>query len=189
MLQGSRKFPARLNGSWKDRVMILRALTETDRAEAIQAHRELSLDNFDFLLDSLGTYDENEDWSAYLGRLESLRRGENVPEGWVPATFLVAEVDGRIVGRVSIRHELNDYLERRAGHIGYGIRPEFRGMGYATEILRMSLDLARKLGVEKALVTCNDANVASAKVIEKCGGVLENIIETDDGERVRRYWL
>lgn len=169
--------------------MILRALTEEDRDEAIQAHRELALDNFDFLLDSLGKFNENEDWSAYVARLESVRRGEDIPEGWVPSTFLVAEVDSRIIGRVSIRHELNDYLMKRAGHIGYGIRPGFRGRGYATKILADSLEIARKLGVKKILVTCNDDNIASSKVIEKCGGILENIIETDDGERVRRYWI
>lgn len=169
--------------------MILRLLTEEDRLEAIAAHRELALDNFDFLLDSLGKYDENGDWLAYLERLDSVRRGENVPDGWVPSTFLVAEIDGRIIGRVSIRHELNDYLERRAGHIGYGIRPEFRGRGYATEILVRALEIVRGLGVQRVLVTCNDSNTASSKVIEKCGGVLENIIDTDDGERVRRYWI
>ena len=169
--------------------MILRLLTLADQDEAVQVHRELALDDFDFLLDALGKYDENTDWAEYLARVESIRLGEDVPEGWVPATFLVAEVDGRIVGRSSIRHRLNDYLEKRAGHIGYGIRPEFRGRGYATEILRMSLDIARELGIEKLLVTCNDTNVASAKVIEKCGGILEDIIELDDGERVRRYWI
>ncbi len=116
--------------------MILRELTTEDRSEAIAAHRELALDHFDFLLDSLGKYDENEDWSAFMERLDSLKRGENVPEGWVPSTFLVAEVGGQIIGRVSIRHELNAYLEWRAGHIGFGIRPEFRGRGYATQILQ-----------------------------------------------------
>lgn len=169
--------------------MILRPLTTRDRDEAVQAHRELALDDFDFLLDSFGKYEENGDWSAYLGRLESSRCGEDVPVGRVPSTFLVAEVDGRIVGRVSIRHELNAYLAERGGHIGYGIRPEFRGRGYATQILLGALQIVRELGVRKVLVTCNDSNVASGHVIEKCGGVLENIIDAEDGERVRRYWF
>lgn len=169
--------------------MILRPLTTEDRTEAVQAHRELALDDFDFLLDSLGKYDESEDWTAYLDRLDSLRRGENIPDGWVSSTFLVAEVEGHIVGRVSIRHELNAYLEERGGHIGYGIRPEFRGRGYATEILLGALRIVRDLGVHQVLVTCNDSNTASSIVIEKCGGVLENIIDGDDGERVRRYWF
>ena len=169
--------------------MILRPLTLEDRSEAVQAHRELALDDFDFLLDSLGKYEENGDWAAYLDRLDSLRRGENVPDGWVASTFLIAEVDSRIIGRVSIRHELNAYLAERAGHIGYGVRPEFRGRGYATEILQQALRIVRNLGVQRVLVTCNESNEVSSKIIEKCGGVLENIIDADDGERVRRYWF
>jgi len=169
--------------------MILRPLTEADKLEAIAAHRELALDNFDFLLDSFGKYEVDGDWSAYLDRLDSSRRGEDVPVGRVPSTFLVAEVDGRIIGRVSIRHELNAYLEERGGHIGYGIRPEFRGRGYATNILVEALQIVRGFGVQRVLVTCGENNAASRKVIEKCGGVLENIIDTEDGERVRRYWL
>jgi predicted acetyltransferase len=160
-----------------------------DRSEAIAAHRELALDDFEFLLDSFGKYEIDGDWSAYLDRLDSSRCGEDVPVGRVPSTFLVAEVDGRIIGRVSIRHELNAYLEERGGHIGYGIRPEFRGRGYATNILVKALKIVRGFGVQRVLVTCSDNNEASRKVIEKCGGVLENIIDTEDGERVRRYWL
>lgn len=169
--------------------MILRSLTEEDKLEALQAHKELALDDFDFLLGYFGTYDENEDWPTYLEHLDSMQRGENIPDAWVPATFLVAEVDGHMVGRVSIRHKLNDYLELRGGHIGYGIRPGYRRRGYATEILQRALQIVRDLGVRRVLVTCDDSNVASAKVIEKCGGVLENIIDIEDGQRLRRYWI
>jgi predicted acetyltransferase len=66
-----------------------------------------------------------------------------MPADRVPATFLVADVDGAIVGRVSIRHELNDHLTHFGGHIGYGVRPAHRRRGYATEILRQSLVIAR----------------------------------------------
>jgi predicted acetyltransferase len=60
----------------------------------------------------------------------------------VPATFLVAEVDRALVGRVSIRHELNAFLADVGGHIGYGVRPRYRGRGFATEILRQALVIA-----------------------------------------------
>ena len=168
--------------------MILRPLNLDDKAEAIQAHHEMAPDGFDFLLDSTGSYDETGPWEAYLGRLASLQSGVNVPASWVPSTFLVAEVDGQIVGRVSIRHRLNEYLETRGGHIGYGVRPAFRGRGHATEILDRALKIVRELGVNRVLVTCDDANVASSKVIERAGGVLENIFQADD-EKIRRYWI
>ncbi|MBC7463452.1 MAG: GNAT family N-acetyltransferase [Actinobacteria bacterium] len=166
--------------------MILRPLNIDDKDEALQAHAELALDDFSFLL---GAFDENEPWKNYLERVSATSRGEDLSNGYVPATFLVADVEGQIVGRSSIRHELNDYLRERGGHIGYGVRPNFRKFGYATEILRQSLIIARGLGIESALVTCDDDNIGSSKVIEKCGGVFENIVELEDDVMLRRYWI
>jgi predicted acetyltransferase len=108
---------------------------------------------------------------------------------WDQLTILSKMLIGQIVGRVSIRHELNAFLTERGGHIGYGVRPEFRGRGYATAILLEALGIIHNLGVQRVLVTCDDANIASSRVIEKCGGVLENIIEIDGGEPLRRYWI
>jgi predicted acetyltransferase len=171
---------------WQHYEMILRPLTLEDEAQALQAHAELALDNFGFLL---GGYQVGEAWAPYISRVEAATRGEGLPEGFVPATFLVAEIEGKIVGRTSIRHELNDYLLERGGHIGYGVRPEFRKQGIATQILVQSLELARDLGIARALITCDDDNIGSSKVIEKCGGVLENVIELEDGVKLRRYWV
>ena len=64
-----------------------------------------------------------EPWATYVRRLDEMRRGSNLPPDRVPATFLVAEVNGMLVGRVSIRHELNDFLADFGGHIGYGVGP------------------------------------------------------------------
>jgi len=104
-----------------------------------------------------------------------------VPPGRVPATFLLAEVDGAIVGRVSIRHELNDYLERFGGHIGYAVRPAHRRRGYGRAILRQSLDVARSVGLSRVLLTCDDTNAASVRIIESCGGLLEDVVAADEG--------
>ena len=118
------------------------------------------------------------------------RRGKGLPDGVVPATLLVAEAEGTIVGRSSIRHALNASLERRGGHIGFAVRPAFRRRGYATAILEQSLVVVRALGVTDVLVTCDDDNVGSASVIERCGGVLDSIIDPDNGgNALRRYWI
>ena len=119
-------------------------------------------------------------WSDYLSALEADRGGEGPPD-WVAATFLVAEVEGTIVGRSSIRHSLNAFLDREGGHIGFGVRPAFRRHGHATAILEQSLVVARALGITDVLVTCDDDNVGSASVIERCGGVLDSIIEPESG--------
>ena len=166
--------------------MILRSLGINDKEEAMRAHQELALDDFDFLLNS---FDEHESWGDYIERVSSASRDQDLPVGKVPSTFLVAENDGQIVGRVSIRHELNEYLQQRGGHIGFGIRPEFRGQGFATVILLEALEIASGLGIEKVLVTCDDTNIASRTVIEKCGGVLENIVDLENVEKFRRYWI
>ncbi|HEY8719834.1 GNAT family N-acetyltransferase [Pengzhenrongella sp.] len=164
----------------------LRPLGAADEPQAREAHTELALDGFEFLLDRT----VGESWPAYLARLEDQRVGVDLPEGWVPSTFLVAEVDGVIVGRISIRHLLNAYLAEVGGHIGYGVRPGFRRRGYATEMLRQSLVIARGEGVERVLVTCDADNVGSAQTIENCGGELERIAPGRDGwSAKRRYWI
>ena len=82
----------------------------------------------------------------------------------------------------------NEYLLAEGGHIGYAVRPGHRRLGYATEILRQSLVVARAGGVQQILVTCDDDNVGSAKAIEANGGLLENIVDID-GVPMRRYWI
>lgn len=164
--------------------MILRPLTLADEAEARAAHAELAADGFEFLLQTA----PGQSWAEYVAAHDRLRRGEVAGTPWVPSSFLVAEVDGTIVGRASVRHELNDWLACYGGHIGYGVRPQFRRRGYATEILRQSLGVVAGVGVRRALVTCDDGNVASAATIERCGGVLEDVVP-GPGERgaTRRY--
>jgi predicted acetyltransferase len=122
--------------------------------------------------------------------LDDHRRGVNLPDRWVPNTFLVADVAGTIVGRVSIRHVLNDALRRKGGHIGYGVLPPHRRRGCATEILRQNLVIARDLGIGRALVTCDDDNAGSVKTIERCGGKLESVTgASGDIPATRRYWI
>jgi len=163
--------------------ILLRPLALTDEKQARQAHRELAQDAFDFLLDLR----RGEPWPAYLARLEGLRLGVDVPEGWVPATFLVAEVAGQVVGRVSVRHQLNPYLAEVAGHLGIGVLPGFRRRGYATAILRQSLAVAASTGLARLLVTCDVADVGSIKVIESCGGVLEDVSAAHRKEHKCRF--
>jgi predicted acetyltransferase len=163
----------------------LRPLRLNDENEARDAHAELQAERFVFLLD----WEPDQPWAAYLEKLDNFRRGVELPAGHVPATFLVAEVDQELVGRVSIRHRLNEFLAREGGHIGYGVRPRYRRRGYATEILRQALTLARAEGVERVLVTCDDDNAPSAKIIERLGGVLEDVRRGEDGIPKRRYWI
>ena len=164
--------------------MKLRPLSLADQAQALQGHSELAIDNWEYLLG----YSEGMPWTEYLEILGNESTGTNLKEGRVPATFLIAENDGNLVGRTSIRHELNDFLFNFGGHIGYGVRPSYRRQGFATEILRQSLALINGLGVTEVLVTCAEDNLGSIKVIESQGGILENSVNFE-GILQRRYWI
>jgi len=164
----------------------LRPLRPADETAYRAAHAELLGDGFTF-----GFIHDDEPFAEHIGRLERQRRGHDLGD-LVEATWLVADVAGEVVGRASIRHRLDDHLAFHGGHIGYAVRPAFRRRGYASEILRQSLVIARSYGVEHVLVTCDDDNVGSAGVIEACGGRLERVVgaaESDDGIAFRRYWI
>ncbi len=164
---------------------MLRRLAAGDEEQAVAAHAELSLEGFDFLLD----YDAGEDFAGYLAELEAGEFGEGLAPGRVPHTFLVAEVGRVLVGRVSLRHELTPMLAAIGGHIGFGVRPGFRGRGYAGVLLAGALGRAADLGVDRVLVTCDETNHASAAIIERAGGIHEDNFELLPGHSKRRYWV
>ncbi len=128
----------------------------------------------------------------YAGMVEKLKcwkTGEKLPSDWVPASTLFLMREGKIVGQVSIRHELNDFLRRIGGHIGYYIRADQRMKGYGGLILKLAMEEVRRIGLNRVLVTCDEGNIGSQKIIEKHGGVLENMEPTEDGPPKRRYWI
>jgi predicted acetyltransferase len=106
----------------------------------------------------------------------------------VPKTHLWAIADEQFVGRTSIFHELNDALAVEGGHIGYDTVPSFRGRGFATEMLRLALPVARTLGLTSVLLTCDDTNAASIRVIEKNGGSLRETRTLDPKRPLKRYY-
>jgi len=156
-----------------------------DESVLREAHNELKQEGSNFLLDG---FQSDTAFDDYLERVTESMKGQNLSPGRVPSTFLLLEISGEIVGRVSIRHELNDWLETYGGHIGYAVLPEHRRKGYAGLLLKEGLRICSQLGITSALLTCSDSNLASVKVIESAGGILENIIQDTDG-LLRRYWI
>lgn len=167
--------------------MTLRKLRLDDGAAFEDAYREFkSADDFEFL----SHYQEGMRFHHLLQRLDELEKGINIPQGYVPSTFLFGFKGEKIVGRVMIRHELNDFLRNIGGHIGYGVVPSERRKGYATQILLQSLPFARSIGLEQVLVTCDETNIASRKVIERAGGVFERKFSQGKGLPDKLlYWI
>ena len=171
--------------------IILRHLKQSDESAFKSALSENWEGNFIFAhyFDTLG----NQSFETYINVLPQISLGKLIPPEHVPSTLLFAFDDqGQIVGRVSIRHELNALLLKVGGHVGYGVTPSRRRQGFASEILKQSLPYIRKElpHLEKILLTCDDSNLGSRKTIEKNGGVFENLYqESSTAEAKRRYWI
>ncbi len=126
----------------------------------------------------------------FLKRMRERETDEIREKGLVPATlyFLVDEKN-KICGALDIRHELNEYLEKFGGHIGYGIAPSERKKGYGKIQLKLGLEKAKKIGLKKVLITCDDNNIGSAKTIEACGGIYNDTLADAEANRIKRYFV
>lgn len=122
-------------------------------------------------------------------KYDNYRNARNLKPDRVGSDFywLVDDEKDYFIGEVAVRHRLNDTLLLRGGHIGYVIRCSAWGKGYGTRMLKLALEKAKQRGISRVLITCNDSNLASARVMEKNGLVLENIVNVD-GILTRRYW-
>ncbi|MCC2379060.1 GNAT family N-acetyltransferase [Bacillus wiedmannii] len=142
-----------------------------------QPHGSSSLQNFAAL----------DEWFEKVSKQEL---GENLQGNRVPSSQFLSFEKGELVGFVNIRQRLNEELLRESGHIGYSVHPNKRRQGYATKQLKLALYEAQKLGLQKVLITCDKVNIASAKTIQKVGGMLENeVVSSHTGEIVQRYWV
>ena len=128
-----------------------------------------------------------------FAKFERYRNGADLPLDRVGEDkyWLADEEKTYFIGEIAIRHRLNDVLARRGGHIGYGVRYSEWNRGYGTKMLELALEKAKERHISPVLITCNDDNLASARVMEKNGFVLgDKIIVSEDGHDflTRRYW-
>lgn len=157
----------------------------------IQAVKEFKKENNWYVLSVDMPVDEVAgNFSAYVQRVKNLSKGIGLVKGYVPEMVYWLVNGEKFIGRVSIRHRLTKHLRLIGGHIGYEIRPTERKKGYGKKILELTLPKARKLGIAKALVTCDATNIASQKIIEHCGGVFEDAKPQGKGKPEKlRFWI
>ncbi len=125
-----------------------------------------------------------EEYKDYLKSNKRMAAGKDLKEGYVPQTIYWLYVDGKPVGMAKLRHYLNELLKERGGHAAYAVRKSERGKGYGKLILKKLIKKAQKKGIDELLLTVDEVNKASRKVIEANGGQLENI---KNGECY--YWI
>ena len=115
---------------------------------------------------------------------------DTVPKGLVPSsTYLgVREKDNYIVGMIDIRHYLNEFLKQFGGNIGYSVRKSERNKGYAKQMLKLALEKCKDLKMKKVLITCDEDNIASEKVILSANGKFEDI-RSFEGKNKKRFWI
>jgi predicted acetyltransferase len=158
--------------------------------EACREFKKLGL-----LAYSFNDPDTRDEWEPELFcRYENNRLGIDLPEDYVPSTtfWLVEKKKYEFIAEGNVRHELTPALRRFGGHIGYAVCKTAWNKGYGTLLLGLLLAEAAKMGIPSVLITCNDENVASVRVIEKNGGVLQDVIDNVfEGRevRTRRYWV
>ena len=124
---------------------------------------------------------------AYLKRRIAYSKGDDLPEGWTPASTYFCLESGRIIGVIRVRHGTSPYIHDVIGHIGYETLSQARGRGIACHMLSW---VQRNVLTESAIITCEIGNIASQKVIEKCGGQFLNTFYSEqDQQEVLRYQL
>ncbi len=148
----------------------------------------------EYVENSVSTYSFTDASACDLfAKFDRYRNGRELPPDRVGEDkfWLVDDENGYFIGEIAIRHRLNDALAQRGGHIGYGVRYSEWNRGYGTKMLALALEKAKEMHISPVLITCNDDNPASARVMEKNGFVLgDKIIASVDGEDrlTRRYW-
>ena len=83
--------------------------------------------------------------------------------------------DDWLIGFINDCDMENDTIE-----IGYVIHPDYQGKGYATEAVHAMIEELLKMGFRKVKAGYFEENVASRRVMEKCG--LKQLSYTDEIE-------
>jgi predicted acetyltransferase len=179
--------PGRAMNSSDYNRLVLRELRSGDEPAFLQALTEWPLTEE---MEFAPKYVASEQFDLYVQRLKAFAVGIDLPEGWVPSETLFGFVGDAIVGRLQIRLQLNEFLWKVGGQVGYTVLPRFRRRGYAGQMLRQGLRRAKTFGMDRVLITCDQTNWASRRLIEAFGG--ERIDATSSkqerGHKLR-YWV
>ena len=158
--------------------MKLIKLCEADFDRAYELQNTFVQDENGFINSAYGF--SREEFQEYVKLRKQNSEGVNLPEGFVPDTVYLMEVEENYVGIFNLRHRLTEGLIHGAGHIGYGISPKYRGKGYAAKGLEMLLEIARKIVPEEEIyLSVHKDNLASLNVQKKNGAYIHHENEAE----------
>jgi predicted acetyltransferase len=125
-----------------------------------------------------------------LRELAAAKDPATAPAGVVPYEDFWL-IEGEVwIGLLTLRPQITEQFLHSGGHIGYVIRPSKRRCGYGTVLLRLGLDKARERGLSCVLLTCDETNSGSRKIIEANGGQFENaVVVAGQASKKLRYWI
>ena len=147
--------------------------------EAISFKQEF-FDNGETTINGSELLDHTDSYDEWLKSVTDNTSSDTVNPSWVVTdTFFAFDENNRIVGIIDLRHELNDFL-KDFGNCGYSVRPSERRKGYATEMLKLVLEHARQIGMDKFQLSVERSNEASVKTITKNGGKYERSFEFEN---------
>ena len=143
-------------------------------------------------MDGAGKLRRTEKIEDWIAQARANLDPATVRPGWpVTTQFVCLRLpDRRVVGMIDVRHDLNEWLGKYGGHIGYSVRPCERGKGYASRMLSAVLPFCKSIGLDRVNVNCLADNEQSRRVILKNGGVYENTVYEEENDRyIERYWI
>ena len=169
-------------------MIIAKEFMEQDKEQLFDMINEINKYDADFEgVDDIGRI---EDYNVFLKKLEKWKHQERIGLNYSPQTTFGVFDDEKLVGGFVLRHTLKGVLINHGGNIGYLVRPSERKKGYGKILLKLALEKAGDIGLEKVLVTCGNDNIGSTKVIESNGGIYENDYYDESlGKTYRRYWI
>lgn len=158
--------------------------------DSIKRYKEEMI-NANSSMDGCSMLQDFEDIEEWINYNISLEKRETMPEGCklIPAIeYLLIDDNDEVVGMFNLRLELNDFLFKVGGHIGYSIIPSQRRKGYAKKGLQLTLKVCLERGIDNVLVTCLKENEGSKRTILANGGIIDNEIQYDN-KTYLRFWI
>jgi Predicted acetyltransferase len=116
-----------------------------------------------------------EEYKKWLIKSDNVSNGIELEEWMVPQNIYWLYIDGLPVGMGKLRHYLTDKLKEEGGHIGYAILPSHRNKGYGKILLKMLIDCAKEMKIDRLLLTVQNHNTASIKVTLANNGRIEKV--------------